>query len=48
LAEALVNRFNAHDIDAVFEYGLHEYIQNVLTSLRQLGGQIEQDYRFYE
>ncbi|AVW90345.1 alpha-E domain-containing protein [Celeribacter baekdonensis] len=48
LAEALVNRFNAHDIDAVFEYGLHEYIQNVLTSLRHLGGQIEQDYRFYE
>lgn len=48
MAEALVNRFNAHDIEAVFEYGLHEYIQNVLGSLRQLGGQIEQDYRFYE
>nr|WP_319249987.1 alpha-E domain-containing protein [uncultured Celeribacter sp.] len=48
LSEALVHRLGAHDIDAVFEYGLHEYIQTILSSLSELGQQIEQDFRFYE
>lgn len=38
----------SHDIDAVFEYGLHEYIQKVLELLAELSGQIETDFRFYE
>jgi uncharacterized alpha-E superfamily protein len=37
-----------HDIDAIFEMGLHEYIQDFLTALAALGQQIEVDYRFYE
>lgn len=47
LAQSLVDRFVDHDIDAVFEYGLHEYIQSVLNALGALGLQIEKDYRFY-
>lgn len=47
-ADALVKRFMTHDIDAVFDFGLHEYIQEVLGALRALGGQIEKDFRFYE
>ncbi|PWG16709.1 alpha-E domain-containing protein [Salibaculum griseiflavum] len=38
----------SHDIDAVFDYGLHEYIQTVLGLLAGLSGQIETDFRFYE
>ena len=48
LADTLTRRFMAHDIDAIFEYGLHEYIQDVLAALGGLGRQIEIDYRFYE
>ncbi|AJE46198.1 alpha-E domain-containing protein [Celeribacter indicus] len=48
LADGLLRRFMSHDIDAVFDFGLHEYIQNVLSSLGQLGMQIERDFRFYE
>ena len=36
------------DIDAVFDYGLHEFIQMMLTQLSDIGRQIEIDYRFYE
>ncbi|WP_305972248.1 MULTISPECIES: alpha-E domain-containing protein [unclassified Mameliella] len=36
------------DIDAVFDYGLHEFIQKMLLLLGDLGRQIEVDYRFYE
>lgn len=48
LADELVRRFMSHDIDAIFDYGLHEYIQDILNSLTALGRQIEIDYRFYE
>ncbi|WP_414897922.1 alpha-E domain-containing protein [Rhodovulum sp. YEN HP10] len=48
LAEVLKQRFSAHDIDAIFDYGLHEFLQDVLGALSELGRQIEIDYRFYE
>lgn len=38
----------SYDIDAVFDYGLHEFIQKLLLLLGDLGRQIERDYRFYE
>lgn len=38
----------SHDIDAVFDFGLHEFIQKMLTLVGDLGRQIEIDYRFYE
>ncbi|TCP42873.1 alpha-E domain-containing protein [Rhodovulum marinum] len=46
--ETLVHRFLSHDIDAIFDYGLHEYLQDLLGALAGLGRQIEIDYRFYE
>ncbi len=47
-ADALVRRFMTHDIDSVFEFGLHEYIEEVLGAFSALGRQIEIDFRFYE
>lgn len=44
----LEENYLARDIDAVFDQGLHEYIQAVLSRLSELGAQIEKDYRFYE
>ncbi|MCF6445827.1 alpha-E domain-containing protein [Nereida sp. MMG025] len=38
----------SHDIDAVFDFGLHEYIQKALGLLADLSVQIETDFRFYE
>lgn len=48
IAKGLVQRFMSHDVDAIFEYGLHEYIRDMVASLGELGKQIEIDYRFYE
>lgn len=44
----LEEKYLSRDIDAVFDQGLHEYIQAVLSRLNGLGAQIEKDYRFYE
>ena len=48
MVEDLFSRFMSHDIDAIFDYGLHEYIQDILGTLSGLSRQIEIDYRFYE
>ncbi|MDF1872327.1 alpha-E domain-containing protein [Vannielia sp.] len=47
-AEALCRRLRENDIDNVFDYGLHEYIQDILISLGELSRQIEIDFRFYQ
>ncbi|KPA20722.1 hypothetical protein shim_31750 [Shimia sp. SK013] len=44
----LETTYLSHDIDAVFEYGLHDYIQKFLALLAELSGQIETDFRFSE
>ncbi len=37
-----------YDIDAIFDDGLHEFIQNFLRAIaRRSAPQIEIDYRFY-
>lgn len=46
-ADMLCRRFLSHDIAAIFDYGLHEYVQEVLGHLAGLSRQIEIDYRFY-
>lgn len=48
LAESLTARFAEHDIDGIFDVGLHEYIQASLSAFSALGRQIEIDFRFYE
>lgn len=47
LADTLCRRFMSHDVAAIFDYGLHEYVQEVLGNLSKLSHQIEIDYRFY-
>ncbi|WP_137701491.1 alpha-E domain-containing protein [Marimonas lutisalis] len=51
-SQAQVNKLESyylsHDIAAIFDYGLHEYIQKMLEMLSRLALQIEQDFRFYE
>ena len=38
----------SQDVEAIFEAGLHEFIQDVLNRIGQLGQQIQIDYRFNE
>ncbi len=45
---ALESKYLKHDVDAIFEYGLHEFVQEILNELAQIARQIEIDFRFYE
>ncbi len=47
-AERLRTRLYDHNIDMIFERGLHEFIGGFIHVNNQLARQIEQDYRFYE
>ncbi|MEL7204909.1 MAG: alpha-E domain-containing protein [Pseudomonadota bacterium] len=47
MADDMCRRFMSHDVEAIFDYGLHEYIQDVVAALNALGHQIERDYRFF-
>ena len=46
LAETLNARLRDRDITAIFDEGLHEFLNSVLADTAALGLQIEQDYRF--
>ncbi len=46
--DRLERGFLSHDVAAIFDYGLHEYIQDVLDRLSGIARQIEIDNRFYE
>ena len=48
IADQIERRFLSYDIDAIFEFGLHQFIEEVLGRLSDLGRQVEIDYRFYE
>jgi uncharacterized alpha-E superfamily protein len=48
LADHIERNYLSFDIDAVFDFGLHEFIQKMLSLLDELARQIEIDYRFYE
>lgn len=43
-----VASYGEFDVERIFEYGLHEFIQNILAALADLSRQIEIDYRFVE
>jgi uncharacterized alpha-E superfamily protein len=47
-ADAIGKQYLSHDIEAIFDYGLHEFLQKILYELTDLGGDIETDYRFYK
>ncbi|KAA9008242.1 alpha-E domain-containing protein [Histidinibacterium aquaticum] len=48
MAERLASSVRAQEVDDIFDYGLHEYIQSFLGSIADVGRQVEVDYRFYE
>lgn len=45
-AQQLDARIKDRDINAIFEEGLHEYLNSVMHDIGALGMQIEEDYRF--
>ncbi|WP_194097751.1 alpha-E domain-containing protein [Marivivens aquimaris] len=47
MADKLALRTMQRSIDEVLDDGLHEFIQEYLKSVAELGNQIEVDYRFY-
>ena len=44
----LQKRFLTHDIEAIFKFGLHDFLQKMISLFADLSDQIEIDYRFYE
>ena len=44
----LQNRFLTHDIEAIFKFGLHDFLQKMISLFADLSQQIEIDYRFYK
>lgn len=48
MVSALKAQYFSHDVAEIFDYGLHEFIQDLLGGLGDLAAQIERDFRFYE
>ncbi|MEX0286786.1 MAG: alpha-E domain-containing protein [Paracoccaceae bacterium] len=48
MVQHLQSEYLSHDIGAVFDFGLHEFIQEVLKHLAIIARQTEIDFRFYE
>ncbi len=48
LADARLDALRGDTIESIFDFGLHEYIDEFLHDVNALGAQIERDYRFIE
>lgn len=48
IADALIGQTQTQTIDDIFDAGLHEFIQNFLQNIANIGHQIEIDFRFYQ
>lgn len=48
MIDSLTASMKSRDVEDIFDYGLHQYIQRFLVQLDDLNRQIELDYRFYE
>lgn len=48
LARTIKARYLTQDIEEVFDFGLHEFLQKLLGLIGDLAQQIEIDFRFYE
>jgi uncharacterized alpha-E superfamily protein len=46
IADRLHKRFDSQSISSVFDFGLHDFINEFITDNNALGAQIERDYRF--
>ena len=47
MADDLRARLKGRDINAIFEFGLHQFLLDFIRDKNALGTQIEADYRFY-
>lgn len=47
IVNTLESKYLKHDVQAIFDFGLHEYIQQILDQLSQISRQIEIDFSFY-
>lgn len=47
LMRAVGTRFNETPIEGIFDFGLHEFIQDFIASNQQVAQAIEREYRFY-
>lgn len=48
MVDHLERQYLSHDIAAVFECGLHQFIEEILGQLSRIARQVEIDFRFYE
>ncbi|ADO42845.1 alpha-E domain-containing protein [Ketogulonicigenium vulgare] len=48
LIEALSVTHLSRGVDEIFEFGLHEFLQDFMGFIAEISAQIEVDYRFYE
>lgn len=48
MAEGLFAQLEYGEIDLVFDYGLHEFLSEIIAGVAELGHQIETDFRFVE
>jgi len=48
LADVLRAQLKDRDINSIFEFGLHQFIEDFIRDSNALGLQIEKDYRFYK
>lgn len=48
MARKIVTRLEEHTIESIFDYGLHEFVQDFLRDNAAFAQQFERDYRFYE
>jgi uncharacterized alpha-E superfamily protein len=47
LSASILQRLQDSSIESIFDAGLHEFLLDFIRRNAELGGQIEQDYRFY-
>jgi uncharacterized alpha-E superfamily protein len=48
MVDHLERQYLSHDIAAVFERGLHQFIEEILDQLGRIARQIEIDFRFFQ
>jgi len=47
VSESILQQLENNSIESIFDAGLHEFLLDFIRRNAELGGQIEQDYRFY-
>lgn len=48
MVESMQRQYLGMEIDAIFDFGLHEFVQEMVSVLNALGRQVERDFMFHE